>query len=237
MSTELDSARAGLDRAILPTAASIRRRGDRRQRRQAITGGLAVIAAVAGIAVGLNSRAGGIPTPPGSASPSPSVSSAKPPSLPDVYPDPLVMDVNGVGPYRIGTFIDTLQAADLIDSPDSRPQCPGMIYAIAKGYYAGTLLLTFQDDQLVAVGTAGGLEIRSLTGATVGMSFAHVKSLYGGKGTSSTGADNLPEFTVTSGDRVLDFSGNPIRPGVGYYEVGLKSYVQPQHIPVDTGRC
>jgi len=237
MSTELDRARADLHRAVLPTAATIRRRGDRRQRRQAITGGIAVVVVAVGIAVGLNSRLGGAPAPPVvSTGPTHSVSPT-PLHLPDVYPDPLVMDVDGVGPYRIGISIDTLRAAGLIGSPYTTPECRGTVFADPTGYYAGTLQLRFQNDRLVAIGTAGGLQIRSLVGANAGMSLEQIKSLYGGQGTTTGGGADDRKLTETSGDRVTVFTEAQIRSGAGYFEVGLKSYLQPNPIPVDTPPC
>ncbi len=224
MSTELDQMRAELDRAVLPQAAAIRRRGDRRRRRRAVTGGMAVLLVLAAITIGLRTRPDHAHLPVGS-SPSPSptvepsthgrVTNFPPPTLASVYPDPLVMDVNGIGPYRIDASLDSLRAG-----------CSDTYDIGVIGRYEGEILLVVKGGQLVEVGTAGGSDpIRSLAGAAVGMSFAQVEALYGKRAVLDThGQGGLGGVYVTSGDRVLLFSGHPIRPGVGYFAAGLASY-------------
>ena len=47
---------------------------------------------------------------------------------------------------------------------------------------------------------------------------------YGSRAAPRTGADGLPGLVVTAGDRVLLFTGHPIRTGIGWFAAGYADY-------------
>ncbi|MEU0154187.1 hypothetical protein [Micromonospora fulviviridis] len=135
-----------------------------------------------------------------------------------------VLGVRGAGPYRIGTRLDRLAAAGLIDW--TAPGCAGMVYAGAAGAWAGVIMLAFRDGRLVSVATAT-VPPRSPAGASVGMSFAELERIYGRRGALiRNDAGDAEAYLVRFGSRVELFTGHPIRPGVGWYEAGAASYVE-----------
>ncbi|MEU8312405.1 hypothetical protein [Micromonospora sp. NPDC048887] len=139
-------------------------------------------------------------------------------------PENAVLSVRGAGPFRIGARLDRLVAAGLIDW--TAPGCPGVVHAGVTGSWAGAILLAFRDGRLVSVGTATAPP-RSPAGGSVGMSFAELERVYGPRGSMiPNDAGDAEAYLVRFGSRVELFSDHPIRPGAGYYEAGLASYVE-----------
>ncbi|MET8835203.1 hypothetical protein ABZV78_14985 [Micromonospora sp. NPDC004540] len=135
-----------------------------------------------------------------------------------------VLSVRGTGPYRIGARLDRLAAAGLIDW--TVPGCAGVRHAGATGAWAGVILLAFRNGRLVSVGTAT-VPPRSPAGASVGMSFAELERVYGRRGALiRNDAGDAEAYLVRYGSRVELFTGHPIRPGAGYFEVGPASFVE-----------
>jgi hypothetical protein len=100
-----------------------------------------------------------------------------------------------------------------------------VIYSVATtGTYAGTLLLVLRHNVLVEIGTAGGGPVRSPDGVRVGDALDSVRTTYGTRAITRTGADGLPGFVVTEGDRVLLFTGHPIRPDIGWFAAGYADH-------------
>ncbi|WP_089155735.1 hypothetical protein [Micromonospora sp. NBS 11-29] len=145
-------------------------------------------------------------------------------TAPGLRPLTEVLGVGGAGPYRIGARLDRLAAAGLIDW--TAPGRAGVEHAGATGAWAGVILLAFRDGRLVSVGTAT-VPPRSPAGAAVGMSFAELAAIYGPRGRFiRNDAGDATAYLVRFGSRVELFTGHPIRPGVGYYEAGLASFVE-----------
>ncbi|MGS2618545.1 hypothetical protein ACVCAH_29050 [Micromonospora sp. LZ34] len=135
-----------------------------------------------------------------------------------------VLSVRGTGPYRIGARLERLVAAGRIDW--TAPGCAGVVHAGATGEWAGVILLAFRHGRLVEVGTATAPP-RSPAGAAVGMPFAELERIYGPRGALiSNDAGTASAYLVRFGSRVELFTGHPIRPGVGYFQVGPASYVE-----------
>ncbi|MEV4656265.1 hypothetical protein [Micromonospora sp. NPDC049301] len=157
---------------------------------------------------------------------------ARPGSLanpPAVGPDgghshPRVLSVSGAGVYRIGASLTALTTAGRIDW--TAPGCDGVVHAGATGSWAGVILLAFRDGLLVEVGTATAPP-RSPAGAAVGMSFAELEAIYGRRGwLIRNDAGDAEAYLVRVGSRVELFTGHPIRPGVGYFQVGPATFVE-----------
>ncbi|WP_433120004.1 hypothetical protein [Micromonospora sp. CA-246542] len=137
---------------------------------------------------------------------------------------PQVLSVGGAGAYRIGASLAALTAAGRIDW--TAPGCGTVIHAGATGSWAGVLLLAFRDGQLVEVGTATAPP-QSPAGARVGMSFAELEAIYGPRGSLiRNDAGDAEAYLVRVGSRVELFTGHPIRPGVGYFQVGPANFVE-----------
>ncbi|MCX5069868.1 hypothetical protein OOJ91_28895 [Micromonospora lupini] len=137
---------------------------------------------------------------------------------------PQVLSVGGAGVYRIGASLAALTAAGRIDW--TAPGCDGVVHAGVTGSWAGVLLLAFRDGRLVEVGTATAPP-QSPAGAQVGMSFAELEAIYGTRGSLiRNDAGNAEAYLVRVGSRVELFTGHPIRPGVGYFQVGPASFVE-----------
>ncbi|MET8549314.1 hypothetical protein [Micromonospora zamorensis] len=137
---------------------------------------------------------------------------------------PQVLGVGGAGAYRIGAGLAALTAAGRIDW--TAPGCGGVVHAGATGSWAGVLILAFRDGLLVEVGTATAPP-RSPAGAAVGMSFAELEDIYGRRGSLiRNDAGDAGAYLVRVGSRVELFTGHPIRPGVGYFQVGPASFVE-----------
>ncbi|MEV2240889.1 hypothetical protein [Micromonospora sp. NPDC049891] len=148
----------------------------------------------------------------------PSVVAAQPPTT------TAVMSVRGAGPYRIGASLDRLTAAGLIDW--SVATCDGVVAAGATGTWAGVILLAFRHGRLVEVSTAT-VPPYSPAGAGVGMTFAQLETIYGPRGgLISNDAGTATAYLVRVGARVELFTGHPIRPGVGAFQVGPASFVE-----------
>ncbi|MEU6076506.1 hypothetical protein [Micromonospora sp. NPDC047074] len=135
-----------------------------------------------------------------------------------------VISVRGAGPFRIGASLARLSAAGLIDWV--APDCDGVVRTGVTGAWAGKILLAFRDGLLVEVGTATAPP-RTPAGAAVGMSFAELALIYGSQGSLiRNDADDASAYLVRFGSRVELFTGHPIRPGVGYLQVGPASFVE-----------
>jgi hypothetical protein len=122
-----------------------------------------------------------------------------------------------------------LTAAGLLGSstPINAAECPDLLSVGATGMYEGTLLLVVRHTRLVQIGTAGGDgPVTSTEGVKVGDTLESAQATYGSSGTMHTGAAGLPGLVVPAGDRVLLFSGHPIRPGIGWYAAGYTDYTQ-----------
>ncbi|MEU8111979.1 hypothetical protein [Micromonospora sp. NPDC048947] len=137
---------------------------------------------------------------------------------------PQVLGVGGAGAYRIGASLAVLTADGHIDW--TAPSCGGVVHAGATGSWAGVLILAFRDGRLVEVGTATAPP-QSPAGATVGMSFDELEAIYGRRGSLiRNDAGDAEAYLVRVGSRVELFTGHPIRPGVGYFQVGPASFVE-----------
>jgi hypothetical protein len=165
---------------------------------------------------------------PASTSPRATSTSPAPPSVSSPDPDGLVMNVDGIGPYRIGSRVEDLRAAGLLgQSSPIDPRCPEVHSAAATGPYSGEVLLTVRRNVLVEIGTAGGDQpVRSPEGAAIGTSWDEIRKLYGGRGAMRKDPEANQGFLVPVGNRVMLFDGHPTRPGVGYFAVGLADYTE-----------
>ncbi|ADL45811.1 MULTISPECIES: hypothetical protein [Micromonospora] len=184
-----------------------------------ILAGLLALTGIAPVAVG---------APAASAAPAHSATAARgdgtPARVRPTVAENEVLSVRGAGPYRIGARLDRLVAAGLIDW--TAPGCPGVVHAGATGSWAGAILLAFRDGRLVSVGTATAPP-RSPAGGSVGMSFAELERIYGPRGGMiRNDAGDAEAYLVRFGSRVELFSDHPIRPGAGFYEAGVASYVE-----------
>ncbi|MGC4820378.1 hypothetical protein [Micromonospora sp. DT63] len=181
------------------------------------TAALALSTLVAVIAAGPASAA----PPAGGAAPG----SARGPLAATVGHDhPQVLNVGGAGVYRIGASLAALTAAGRIDW--TAPGCDGVVHTGVTGSWAGVLLLAFRAGRLVEIGTATAPP-QSPAGARVGMSFAELEAIYGPRGSLiRNDAGDAEAYLVRVGSRVELFTGHPIRPGVGYFQVGPASFVE-----------
>ncbi|MEU9506292.1 hypothetical protein AB0D32_08410 [Micromonospora sp. NPDC048170] len=135
-----------------------------------------------------------------------------------------VISVRGAGPFRIGASLARLSAAGLVDWV--APGCDGVVHAGVTGAWAGKIIVSFRDGRLVEVGTATAPP-RTPAGAAVGMSFAALEEIYGPRGSMiRNDAGDASAYLVRIGSRVELFTGHPIRPGVGYLQVGPASFVE-----------
>ncbi|WP_036375169.1 hypothetical protein [Micromonospora sp. ATCC 39149] len=135
-----------------------------------------------------------------------------------------VMSVRGAGPFRIGADLARLSAAGLIDW--TAPGCDGVVQAGVTGAWAGQIMLAFVGGRLVEIGTAT-VPPYSPAGAGVGMTFDELEEIYGPRGELITNnAGDESGYLVRYGSRVELFTGHPIRPGVGYFQVGPASFVE-----------
>ncbi|MGW4501658.1 hypothetical protein ACWENR_23995 [Micromonospora sp. NPDC004336] len=135
-----------------------------------------------------------------------------------------LISVRGAGPFRIGARLERLAAAGLIDW--TAPDCRNVVHAGVTGAWAGKVLLAFRDGRLVEVGTATAPP-RTPAGAGVGMSFAALEEIYGVRGSMiRNDAGDASAYLVRVGSRVELFTGHPIRPGVGYLQVGPAAHVE-----------
>ncbi|MER7336092.1 MULTISPECIES: hypothetical protein [unclassified Micromonospora] len=135
-----------------------------------------------------------------------------------------VISVRGAGPFRIGASLARLSAAGLVDWV--APGCAGVVRAGVTGAWAGKILLAFRNGRLVEVGTATAPP-RTPAGAGVGMSFAELEETYGRRGSLiRNDAGDASAYLVRVGSRVELFTGHPIRPGVGYLQVGPAAFVE-----------
>ncbi|MCX4385447.1 hypothetical protein OG777_00710 [Micromonospora peucetia] len=135
-----------------------------------------------------------------------------------------LISVRGAGPFRIGAGLARLSAAGLVDWV--APDCDGVVRAGVTGAWAGKVLLVFRDGRLVEVGTATAPP-RTPAGAGVGMSFAALEEIYGPRGSMiRNDAGDASAYLVRIGSRVELFTGHPIRPGVGYLQVGPAAFVE-----------
>ncbi|MEH1013447.1 hypothetical protein V6U90_10070 [Micromonospora sp. CPCC 206060] len=136
-----------------------------------------------------------------------------------------VLSVRGTGPYRIGVTLDRLTAAGLVTDVWSYPGCDDVVDSGATGEWAGVILLRFRAGRLAEIGTAT-VPPRSPAGAAVGMSFAELEEVYGQHGELIRSDDGRTGYLVRIGQRVELFTDHPIRPGVGYFQVGPAHFVE-----------
>ncbi|MEV6707852.1 hypothetical protein [Micromonospora wenchangensis] len=135
-----------------------------------------------------------------------------------------LLSVRGAGPFRIGASLARLTAAGLIDW--TAVDCRGVVTAGVTSEWAGVIMVAFHNGRLVEIGTATAPP-RSPAGAGVGMSFAEVARIYGSRGEFiHDDAGENTAYLVRFGNRVELFTGHPIRPGVGYFQVGLADHVE-----------
>ncbi|GIJ81387.1 hypothetical protein SAMN05443287_101801 [Micromonospora phaseoli] len=138
--------------------------------------------------------------------------------------DTQLLSVLGAGPFRIGARLDRLTAAGLIDW--SVATCDGVVRTGVTGPWAGVILLAFRHGRLVEVSTATAPPY-SPAGAGVGMNFTELETIYGPRGElirNDTGTAS--GYLVRVGPRVELFTGHPIRPGVGAFQVGTAAFVE-----------
>jgi hypothetical protein len=134
-----------------------------------------------------------------------------------------VLSVRGAGPYRIGARQHALAAAGLISWVAEVPGCD-IVRTGATGEWAGVVLLAFRNGRLVEVGTATAPP-RSPAGASVGMSWTMLEDIYGSRGKPVHNDAGDLAYVVRIGSRVELYTGHPIRPGVGYFQVGPADFV------------
>ncbi|MFG1779205.1 hypothetical protein ACGFIR_07985 [Micromonospora sp. NPDC049051] len=168
---------------------------------------------------------------PAAAAPPPSVAAGQPTGDPGTAAqvaaerdEVRIISVRGAGPFRIGADLADLTAAGLISWV--APHCDGTVRTGVTGAWAGKLLLAFRDGRLVEVGTATAPP-RTPRGGGVGMSFDALEEIYGPRGSMiRNDAGDASAYLVRVGSRVELFTGHPIRPGVGYLQVGPASFVE-----------
>ena len=136
-----------------------------------------------------------------------------------------VLSVRGAGPYRIGAGQQALADAGLLTGIAAQPGCP-IVRAGATGDWAGKILLAFRNGRLAEVGTAT-VPPRSPSGASVGMSWAELESIYGRRGHLIHNDAGDPAYVVRKGARVELFTGHPIRAGAGYFQTGPANFLLP----------
>ncbi|MEK8106709.1 hypothetical protein NKG94_18815 [Micromonospora sp. M12] len=134
-----------------------------------------------------------------------------------------MLSVAGVGVYRIGASLAALTAAGHIDW--TVPACGAVVHAGATGSWAGVVLLAFRDGRLVEVGTA------TAPPAPRRGDGRHVLRRAGGDLRPARVVDpqrrgDAEAYLVRVGSRVELFTGHPIRPGVGYFQVGPATFVE-----------
>ncbi len=141
----------------------------------------------------------------------------------------LVMSVDGVGPYKIGARVEQLRKAGLLGELTTldEKRCRELYRADASGTYSGTFQLVIRHQVLVEIGTAGGdLDLRTREGAGIGMSWPEIRKLYGQRGAMVKDSTGKRGFLVKDGDRVMLFSGHPVRPGIGYVAIGMADHTE-----------
>lgn len=204
--------------------------------------GTVVVLAVAGCGQASPGAGGGSPTPtaPGPSTPAPAAATTAPapatgapPGTPT--PDPWLLTTAGIGPYRLGARVDSMPAGSIVGlTAIDSTNCPELYSAEATGRYAGALLFVVRHNVLVEIGSAGGSPgVHSARGDRVGDSWSIVEGRYP-TGVWRTNPSGERAFFVPSGDRVMMFGRNPIRPAsVGILAVGLTDHTQQTFI---TGR-
>lgn len=142
-----------------------------------------------------------------SAGPTPTPTAAPPtPS-----PDQLILSVDGIGPYKIGvSTVASLQADGLITSADPYypDVCSQIFTALGTREWTGRFTLYFKADLLVAIVTAAP-EIKSVSGAQVGMTTARIEQIYGSRVVASDGYGGARIYTVTVQGRRLVMQTGP----------------------------
>lgn len=167
--------------------------------------------------VGVSGCAGGAAqwrTPAAAAEPSPSPTptpivtpspSAVPTSTETVPASQLVLSVDGIGPFKIGvSTVASLTSAGLLTAVDLYyPEvCTGIKTGLGTGGWTGMFTLYFKGEVLVAVLT-GADQVRSVSGARVGMTASKIQQIYGTRVVASEGYGGTHVYTVTVDDRRL----------------------------------
>jgi hypothetical protein len=132
------------------------------------------------------------------------------------------LSVHGAGPYRIDRRLATLTGAGLIDGV-APYGCRDIVGAGATGRWAGKILLVFRRGILISIGTASG-SVRSPAGVGPGTSFEQAEKIYGKRGRPVRSTAGVTGYIVGVGPMVELFTGHPIRPGIGWYEVGPRGF-------------
>lgn len=143
-------------------------------------------------------------------------------------PDPWLMTVEGIGPYQLGARVDAMPPGIITSLvPIDTTACPELYSAQATGIYAGALLFVVRHSHLVEISSSGGSPgVHSAQGDKVGDPWPTVEARHT-SGAWQTAPDGERAFIVPSGDRVMMFMRNPIRPaGVGAYTVGMTDHSQ-----------
>jgi hypothetical protein len=175
------------------------------------------------------------PAPPtGSATPEPSQAKpAKPAGK--LAGGSLVLSATGIGPYKIGATLSSLTSAGLVAGVQDIQICPGGKEASATGRYAGKVSLLIVHDKLVRI-DAQNPTVYSPSGAHLGMPFATVAGIYGGKGQSKTTAHGSTALQVMDGNAGLVFFKDPTSPAVVTFAAGTKASVE-DSITTPEGGC
>ena len=87
---------------------------------------------------------------------------------------------------------------------------------------AGALVLA-----MLGVAAPASAASRSPSGASVGMSWAELESIYGRRGHLIHNDAGDPAYVVRTGARVELFTGHPIRAGAGYFQTGPANFLLP----------
>ncbi|HZN76817.1 MAG TPA: hypothetical protein VFC00_34760 [Micromonosporaceae bacterium] len=152
-----------------------------------------------------------------SGGPSPSVAAQSPTSSPSLVPSTkppaaaetsLVLSVNGIGPFTLGTgaTLDQLQATGQIASVgDGGEACPQFFGAQGNGPWSG-VRLWFRPDRTLDFVIARDQAIRTPSGAHVGSTLAELQSIYGSRGEVLTsGSAKAYIVRVASSGRAIFF--------------------------------
>lgn len=144
------------------------------------------------------------------APPSPGPSSIAGPTTAPPSPsvDPLVLSVDGIGPYRLGTgaTLDQLQGTGVLTSvANGGEACPQHFGAQGTGQYTGIRLWFLPDRKLDFV-IARAPTIRTPSGARVGNTLAELQTIYGSRGEVLTvGGAKAYIVRVASSGRAIFF--------------------------------
>ncbi len=89
-----------------------------------------------------------------------------------------VLDLRGLGPYRIATTFTSLKQAGRLTRVASEKSCPGRFDAEATGKYAAHARLTFRNGRLAAVRLVGP-DLTFLNALEIGMPLTQMREFFG----------------------------------------------------------